>query len=61
MQIYMAIYGVWISKEDKRDTNTRMGGRMTRIEYKHNTNTRMGTNDTNGRNQTRHKCTNESE
>jgi len=40
----MAIYGVWISKEDKRDTNTR-----------------MGTNDTNGRNQTRHKCTNESE
>ena len=45
MQIYMAIYGVWISKEDKRDTNTRMGG----------------ANDTNRRNQTRHKCTNESE
>ncbi len=36
MQIYMAIYGVWISKEDKRDTNTRMGANDTnRFQTRH--------------------------
>lgn len=36
MQIYMAIYGVWISKEGKLDTNTRMGTNDTnRIQTQH--------------------------